>query len=103
LAQTETVNLTVNMTEVQSISEVAAVIANRTHKFANKHGVGDQHDAKTTEADMIHFMAKRGKLGLERLEVHILEDGEIALGSFKGKRKATLIFNINYVGRSYSP
>jgi hypothetical protein len=103
MSQTETVNLTVNMAEVRSISDVATTIANEIQSFAAKHGVGEQYDSKATEADLIYFMAKREKLGLERLEVHILEDGEIAVGSFKGRRRATLIFNINYAGRTYSP
>lgn len=103
MSATETINLTINMAEVQSISDVATIVANEIQKFANKHGVGDQHNRKATEADMIYFMAKRKKLGLERLEVHVLEDGEIAVGSFRGKRKATLVFNITYAGRGYKP
>lgn len=96
-------NLTINMAEVQSISDVATIIADEIQKFADKHGVGDQHDRKSTEADMIYFMAKRKKLGLEQLKVHILEGGEVAIGSYSGRRETTLVFNINYAGRGYSP
>lgn len=103
MSTTETVNLTISMAEVQSISDVATTISDEIQSFANKHEVGDQHDRKATERDVIQFMAKKKTMGLERLEVHILEDGEIAVGSFKGKRKATLIFNINYAQGGYSP
>lgn len=101
MSQTETVNLTINMAEVQSISDVATMIADEIQNFADKYGVGDQHDKEATEADMIYFMAKRKKLGLERLEVHILDDGDVAIGSFSGRRKATLIFNIKYAQESH--
>ena len=101
MAETETVNLTISTTEVQSISDVASIVANKVQGFANKYGVGQQYDKEMTEQDLVFFMAKRNTLGLERLEVHILDDGEIGIGSFRGRRKATLIFNINYVGRGY--
>ena len=99
MSATETVNLTISATEVQSINDVATIIANRIQGFANKYGVGNQYDKELTEEDLIYFLAKRNTIGLERLEVHILDNGEIGVGTFRGERKATLIFNVNYVGR----
>lgn len=99
MSATETVNLTISAAEVQSISDVALIIANKIQNFANKYGVGHQYDKELTEGDLIYFFAKRNAIGLERLEVHILDNGEIGIGTFRGRRKATLIFNINYVGR----
>lgn len=101
MSETETVNLTISTAEVRSISDVASIIANKIQKFANRYGVVNQYDKEMTEADLIYFLAKRNVLGLERLEVHILDDGEIGVGRFRGRRKATLVFNINYVGRGY--
>lgn len=101
MAETETVNLTISTAEVQSISDVATIVANEIQNFANKYGVGHQYDKEMTEQDLIFFLAKRNALDLEQLEVHILDNGEIGVGTFRGRRKATLIFNINYVGRGY--
>ncbi len=98
MSATETVDLTINATEVHSVNDVAAIIVSKTGQFANHYGCGGQFDAKTTEDDLLFFFVKRKQLGLERLEVHILEDGEIAVGEFSGRRKATLVFNIHYVG-----
>lgn len=98
MSATEVVDLTINATEVRSINDVSALIVSKIGQFANHYGVGDQFDAKTTEEDMSLFLVKRRQLGLEQLTVHILEDGEVAVGSFAGRRKATIVFNINYVG-----
>ncbi len=98
MSSTETVNLTINATEVRSISDVAATIANTIQTFANKYGVSDEYDKERTEQDLILFLVKRETLHLERLEVHILEDGEIGVGNYSGKRKADLFFNISYSG-----
>jgi len=98
LSETEVVSLTINATEVRSIADVASIIANTIHSFADKYGVGSQHDRERTEQDLIYFLVKRNVVSLERLEVHILEDGEIGMGSFSGRRLATLLFNIRYGG-----
>lgn len=103
MSATEVVNLTINTTEVQSISDVVSTMANKIQKFADKYGVGYQHDKQRTEEDLIYFLVKRNIVNLETLEVHILDDGEIGVGSFRGKRRATLRFNIRYVGRGYRP
>lgn len=103
MSATEVVNLTIDATEVLSISDIASIMANRIQKFANKHGTGYQHDKQQSEEDFIVFLTKRGILNLETLEVHILEDGQIGVGSFSGRRVATLRFNIRYTGRGYRP
>lgn len=98
MSATETVNLTISATEIQSVSDVASIIANKIQSFANKYGVGNQYNEELTEEDMIFFLTKRKTLGLEQLEVHILDNGKVAAGSYSGRRKATLIFRINYSG-----
>jgi hypothetical protein len=103
LMATEVVNLTISTTEVQSISDVASIMAEKIQEFAEKYGVGSQHDKQQSEEDFVYFLAKRGILNLETIEVHILEDGQIGVGSFTGRRVATLRFNIRYVGRGYRP
>ncbi len=102
MSTTQVFNFTINTTEVQSVSDVASAIANRIQYLADKHGIGQQHDKKQTEEDMICFLVKRNVLDLETLEVHILEDGEIGVGSFTGRRLATLRFNIRYAGRGHT-
>jgi len=101
MSKTETVNLTISATEVRSISDVASMIAETIQSFAEKYGVADQYDKERTEQDLIYFLVKRNALDLEQLEVHVLDDGEIGIGKFSGKRKATLIFKINYVKGAY--
>lgn len=81
MSETEVVNLTIDATEVLSISDVASIMANRIQKFTDKHGVGYQHDKQQSEEDFIVFLTKRGVLNLETLEVHILEDGQIGVGA----------------------
>jgi hypothetical protein len=101
MSKTETVNLTISAAEVRSISEVASIIAETIQSFAEKYGVADQYDKEKTEQDLIYFLVKRNAVGLEQLEVHVLEDGEVGVGEFSGKKKATLIFRINYVKGAY--
>jgi hypothetical protein len=103
MSETEVVNVTINSTEVQSVSDVSSIMANEIHKFAKKHGVDSQYDKKLSKGDFIKLLVERKIVGLETLEVHILEDGEIGVGSFTGRRVATLRFNIRYAGRGYLP
>jgi hypothetical protein len=39
MSETETVNLTINTTEVQSINDVATIIANKIQDFADRYDV----------------------------------------------------------------
>jgi len=103
MSATEVVNLTINTTEVQSISDVASIMANKIQEFAEKYDVDPQHNKQQSEEDFIYFLVKRGILNLETIEVHILENGEVGVGSFSGRRLATLRFYIRYVGRGYRP
>lgn len=103
MSETEVVNLTISTTEVQSVADVASIMAEKIQEFADRYGVGHQHDKQQSEEDFIVFLTKRGVLDLEELEVHILEDGQIGVGSFSGRRLATLRFNIRYAGRGYQP
>lgn len=99
MSTTETINLTVSATEVRSISDVASIIANTIQKFADKYGVGDQYDKSRTERDITYFLSKRVVVGLEELEVSILDDGSTSVGgTMTGRRKADLIFRIRYSG-----
>ncbi len=95
---TETVNLTINATEVRSISEVASIIANAIQDFADRWGVGGQYDRERMEQDMIMFLVKRNSLNLTRLECHVMEDGTVSTGYVSGRRKADLFINLRYVG-----
>lgn len=101
MSETEVVNLTINATEVRSINEVSTIITNEIQEFADRHGVGEQHNKEQTDRDVSHLLVKRDIVDLRTLEVHILEDGKIGVGSFSGRRLATLRFNIRYVGRGY--
>lgn len=103
MSTTEVVNLTINATEVQSISDVATIMAKKIQQFADKHGVGYQHDQQQTEQDLVYFLVKRGIVNLEELEVHILEDGRVGVNSYTGRRRSTLRFNLRYSGRGYHP
>ena len=98
MSTTEVVNLTINATEVYSLNDTVTKMVSKTAEFSNRYGLGDQFDARTVEEDLLFFLVKRKQLGLKRLAIHVLEDGEIAVGSFSGRRKATLIFNLNYIG-----
>ncbi|MEM3368483.1 MAG: hypothetical protein QXM29_01665 [Nitrososphaerales archaeon] len=98
MSSTEVVNLTINATEVRSINDIATIMTNKIGEFADRYGVKDQLDSKRIEEDLIYFFVKRNTVGLERLEVHVLDDGEVAMGSISGRRKASLIFNIRYSG-----
>jgi len=103
MSATEVVNLTINATEVQSINEVSSIIADKIQEFTDRYNVGDQHDKEQTHEDMSYLFVKRGIVNLTTLEVHILEDGQIGIGSFSGRRLATLRFNIRYTARGYRP
>lgn len=97
MSATETVNLTVSATEVRSISDVASLIANKIQKFADKYGVGDQYDKGRTERDVTYFLAKSKTVRLEELEISILDDGSTTVGgTMTGRRRADLIFRIQY-------
>ena len=102
MSSTEVTSLTVNATEVRCVSDIASIAANRIQQFAEKYGTGEQYNRQRIEQDLIFFMVKRNDLNLTQLEVHILEDGEVAVGSFNGRRKASLILNFNYLGKGYS-
>jgi hypothetical protein len=103
MSTTEVVNVTINSTEVQSISDIASIMADKIQEFADRYAVGDQHDRKQTEEDLICFLVKRNIVNLETLEIHVLDDGQIGVGNFSGRRLATLRFNILYAGRGYRP
>lgn len=97
MSATETVNLTVSATEVRSISDVASIIASKIQKFADKYGVGEQYDKGRTERDVTYFLAKSKTVRLEELEISILDDGSTTVGgTMTGRRKADLIFRIQY-------
>lgn len=97
LSSTETINLTISATEVRSVSDVASIIANTIQRFADKYGVGSQYDRARTESDLIYFLVKSKIVQLEELEVSILDDGRVGVGgALTGRRKADLIFRINY-------
>lgn len=97
MSSTETVNLAVSTTEIGSVSDVASAISNKIEEFANKYGVGGQYNKERTKQDLILFLAERNKVGLEELEVSILDDGSVGVGDvITGRRKADLIFKIQY-------
>jgi len=97
MSATETVNLTVSATEVRSISDVASIIANTIQKFAEKYGVEDQYDQVKLEKDLSYFLVKRNAVGLEEIEISILDDGSATMGgTVTGRRLADLIFRIRY-------
>ncbi|MGH9921372.1 MAG: hypothetical protein ACRD38_01325 [Nitrososphaerales archaeon] len=98
MTATETIDLTINATEVRSVNDVASIIANTLQQFADKHGVKDQYDQERMEQDMIFFLVKRNDVNLTRLRAYILEDGSVAVGNVSGRRKAELLINIQYLG-----
>ena len=101
MSNTEVVNLTISTTEVESISEVASVMANMIQEFADRYGVGYQYDKQQTEEDLIYFLVKRNIVDLESLEIYILDNGEISVDSINGRRLATLRFDIRYRGSGF--
>lgn len=99
MTSTETVELTISGVEAKSIAEIASKAAWKIGEFANKHGCGDQYDQKRTEEDLIVFLAKRNVVGLQELEISILDDGSVDVGSaITGTRRADLLLRFNYSG-----
>jgi hypothetical protein len=97
MSQTEVVELTVSEAEVESVAGAASFINKHTKRFSSKHGVANQYNERTTEDDLIVYIAKRDIVQLQELEVSVLEDGAKDKGNtIQGKRKADLIFRINY-------
>ncbi len=103
MTATEVHNLTISVSETTSVDEATTDVVNKTEKFAAHYGCRDQFDPNLMYEDVAFFFIKRKQLGLEQLCVHILEDGEVSVNSFAGRRKATLVFNIKYVsgGKGY--
>lgn len=97
MSATEVVNQTVSSTEVKSISKIASILTKRTVDFAEKYGVRDQFDEKKLEEDLIFFLVKSKAVRIEELEISILEDGGASVGgAITGRRKADLVFRIDY-------
>lgn len=102
-AATQVIDLTIDMAEVRSVNDVSAKIVSKIGQFANHYGVGGDFDAQRTDEDITLMLVKKNQVGLRQLTIHVLEDGQIAVGSFSGRRIATLLINLHYVngGRSY--
>jgi hypothetical protein len=97
MSETQVVDVAISTTEVKSIADVAAKLAEEITEFAKYYGVGDQIDPKKLEEDFIIFLARRKVLDLRELRVSVLEGGEIQLGNtIRGSRRADLIIRIHY-------